>query len=267
MPIVVVVDDRRINLKILSKLAGSLAADIIVHAFADPVEALDWTASNCPDLCITDFKMPVLDGAAFIRRFRAQPDRTHVPVVVVTAFDDARLRRQALEAGADDFLLGPVDPLEFRARVRTLLTLRRQHLLLRGQGARATVARCRDLVEVLDTVPAMVSATGPDGRYQYVNRTYAAALGVTAERAVGRSPADLLPRDGGTRAMALDRRVAARGEPMTPFEEEVEMPDGVCRTLVTLKTPVRDRAGTIVRIVTVSMDVTARARTGDGEQA
>jgi outer membrane receptor for ferrienterochelin and colicins len=33
---------------------------------------LDWTASNCPDLCITDFKMPVLDGAAFIRRFRAQ---------------------------------------------------------------------------------------------------------------------------------------------------------------------------------------------------
>ena len=54
---------------------------------------------------------------------------------------------------------------------------------------------------------------------------------------------------------------------MTPFEEEVEMPDGVCRTLVTLKTPVRDRAGTIVRIVTVSMDVTACARTGDGEKA
>ena len=44
MPIVVVVDDRRINLKILSKLAGSLAADIIVQAFSDPVEALDWTA-------------------------------------------------------------------------------------------------------------------------------------------------------------------------------------------------------------------------------
>jgi PAS domain S-box-containing protein len=113
----------------------------------------------------------------------------------------------------------------------------------------------------------MVSATGPDGRYQYVNRTYAAALGVTAERAVGRSPADLLPRDGGTRAMALDRRVADRGEPMTPFEEEVEMPDGVCRTLVTLKTPVRNRAGAIVRIVTVSMDVTARARLVDGEPA
>ena len=37
MPIVVVVDDRRINLKILSKLAGSLAADIVVHAFNDPV--------------------------------------------------------------------------------------------------------------------------------------------------------------------------------------------------------------------------------------
>ena len=42
------------------------------------------------------------------------------------------------------------------------------------------------------------------------------------------------------------------------------MPDGVCRTLVTLKTPVRNRAGAIVRIVTVSMDVTARVRLVDG---
>ena len=54
---------------------------------------------------------------------------------------------------------------------------------------------------------------------------------------------------------------------MTPFEEEVEMPDGVCRTLVTLKTACSLRAGAIVRIVTVSMDVTARVRLVDGEPA
>ena len=76
MPIVVVVDDRRINLKILSKLAGSLAADIIVHAFSDPVEALDWTASNCPDLCITDFKMPVLDWTAPLSSGASVPNPT-----------------------------------------------------------------------------------------------------------------------------------------------------------------------------------------------
>ena len=153
--------------------------------------------------------MPVLDGAAFIRRFRAQPDRTHVPIVVVTAFDDARLGRQALEAGADDFLLGPVDPLEFRARVRTLLTLRRQHLLLRGHNPRATVARARDLVAVLDTVPAMVSATGRMAGIN-INRTYAAAPG-SLPNAQWAGRLRICCATAGMRAMALDRRVAARG--------------------------------------------------------
>src|SRR5262249_866571 len=68
--IVTIVDDRITNLKILERLARSLADEIVVRTFDNPLSALAAAAKEEPDLVITDFKMPELDGAEFIRRFR-----------------------------------------------------------------------------------------------------------------------------------------------------------------------------------------------------
>ena len=55
--------------------------------------------------------------------------------MVVTVYEDREFCYRALEAGATDFLLSPVDHLEFRARARNLLTLRRQQRLLADRAA------------------------------------------------------------------------------------------------------------------------------------
>src|ERR1700720_1126023 len=73
-------------------------------------------------------------SAAFARCPPAPPCRD-VPVMVITAYEDRDLRYQALEAGATDFLLSPVDHHEFRVRSRNLLTLRRQQLLLKERAS------------------------------------------------------------------------------------------------------------------------------------
>jgi response regulator RpfG family c-di-GMP phosphodiesterase len=113
---VAIVDDRITNLKILERLAASLDDRIEVKTFDHPARALEYAGPEVPDLVITDFKMPDLDGAEFIRRFRALPSCADVPVMVITAYEDRDLRYQALEAGATDFLLSPVDHHEFRVR-------------------------------------------------------------------------------------------------------------------------------------------------------
>jgi two-component system, cell cycle sensor histidine kinase PleC len=125
-PTVAIVDDRITNLKILERLAASLDDRVDVRTFDHPKRALDYARNNPPDLVITDFKMPDLDGAEFIRRFRQLLSCADVPVMVITAYEDRDLRYQALEAGATDFLLSPVDHHEFRVRSRNLLTMRRQ---------------------------------------------------------------------------------------------------------------------------------------------
>ncbi len=70
--------------------------------------------------------MPEMDGATFVEHFRALPGCADIPVIVVTAYEDREYRYRALEAGATDFLLSPVDHHEFVTRARNLLNLRRQ---------------------------------------------------------------------------------------------------------------------------------------------
>ncbi|MGD9536324.1 MAG: response regulator, partial [Alphaproteobacteria bacterium] len=127
---ILIVDDRITNRRILCKLAGELDRDIEVEAFPDPTEALAWLNEGTADLIITDYKMPNMDGATFIAALRKLPHCADVPVVVVTAYEDREFRYTALNSGATDFLLSPVDHEEFRARVRNLLTMQRQRQLI-----------------------------------------------------------------------------------------------------------------------------------------
>mgnify|MGYP002829086421 CR=1 FL=1 len=75
--------------------------------------------------------MPHLDGAEFEQSLSRLPTCSDVPVIVVTAYEDRGFRYDALNAGATDFLLSPVDHEEFRARARNMLTLRFQQGLLK----------------------------------------------------------------------------------------------------------------------------------------
>ena len=131
---IVIVDDRVTNRNILVRLAGSLEDGIAVHAFGAPEDALAWLVEHTPDLIITDYKMPRMDGDQFIRRVREMPLLGDVPVIVVTVYEDRDFRYRALEAGATDFLLSPVDHHEFRARARNLLTLRKQQEIIKRRA-------------------------------------------------------------------------------------------------------------------------------------
>jgi CheY-like chemotaxis protein len=134
MSFVIVVDDQSSNRMVLSMLAATLEPGIHVEAFADPIKALSHAQEHTPDLLITDFQMPTINGAELIRRFRDLSACREVPAVVVTAHEDVRLRALALEAGANDFILSPLDHDEFRAQSRRLLEMRRS-----GQLAASTI--------------------------------------------------------------------------------------------------------------------------------
>jgi CheY-like chemotaxis protein len=129
MSTIVIVDDQPVNRTIYAKIAASIAEDVRTRTFGDPREALEALAGIAPDLIITDYQMPGLNGASFIRRVRAEPALADIPIIVITVFADRAFRLRALDAGATDFLLSPVDPREFVTRARNLLKLREQQIL------------------------------------------------------------------------------------------------------------------------------------------
>jgi len=82
-----------------------------------------------PDLILLDVMMPGMDGFEVCRRIRAAPQLAEVPIIMLTALDDRASLLQGIEAGADDFLIKPVDRYELMARVRTITRLNRYRIL------------------------------------------------------------------------------------------------------------------------------------------
>ena len=121
---IVTIDDVEANLLLLQHFIGQLGGAHEVRAYTDPRQALAHCEAQLPDLVITDYMMPELDGVALIRALRALPGRADVPVLMVTANDELDVRYRALEAGANDFLTKPLDRVEFSARLRNMLALR-----------------------------------------------------------------------------------------------------------------------------------------------
>jgi response regulator RpfG family c-di-GMP phosphodiesterase len=118
---IMIVDDVATDGLFLSSLIADSGQDVI--NVACPLVGLQKAESQNPSLVVVDYMLPEFDGVEFIRRLRSIDRHRETPVVMVTTTDRKSIRIAALEAGAIDFLTKPVDPAEWRARMRNLLRL------------------------------------------------------------------------------------------------------------------------------------------------
>jgi diguanylate cyclase (GGDEF)-like protein/PAS domain S-box-containing protein len=273
MATILIIDDRITNRTIFAKIAASVGPDINAVPFENPLAALHWLSDHDADLIIVDYKMPDMDGAAFTRKVRALPRGSEVPIVVITAHGDREFRLTALEAGATDFLHTPIDHTEFKTRVHNLLKLSLHQKAIRDRMEalaqeledselshdRALRDSRERLVQVIDTIPAMISASGRDGRCIFVGAYQAALAGVDPKR-LPDSGAAMFGEVHHARHAMLDRTVFATGQPMTGVEEELLDQHGEQHIFTTTKSPLRDGAGDIIGVLTTSIDITDRKR-------
>ncbi len=112
---VLVVDDSRLQLRILSTMLYRWGFEVL-EANSVP-EALEICAATPPDLVLSDWMMPQVDGLEFCRRFRDLPRDRYGYFILLTSKSDKAAVAQGLDAGEDDFLTKPVNGDELLARI------------------------------------------------------------------------------------------------------------------------------------------------------
>lgn len=113
---ILVIDDEYQITRVLKRSLGAHRYD--VRTAADGESGLDLFRDFHPDLVITDLSMPEMDGIEVCRAIRKSSE---IPIIVLSVRGEERVKVEALDAGADDYITKPFGMNELLARVRASL--------------------------------------------------------------------------------------------------------------------------------------------------
>ena len=113
---ILIAEDDNISRKILQTILTKDRNEVI--AVENGLKALASLEEETPDMLITDWMMPDLDGLELCRQVRELDLPSYVYIIILTALTEKERITQGLDAGADDYITKPFDRTELLARVR-----------------------------------------------------------------------------------------------------------------------------------------------------
>ena len=113
---ILIVDDEPQIIRVLRTALSTQG--YIVRVASNGVEGADSARAWRPDLVITDVSMPEMGGVELCRELRAN---SNVPIIILSVRDNERMKIEALDAGADDYVTKPFSIQELQARIRSQL--------------------------------------------------------------------------------------------------------------------------------------------------
>ncbi|HMJ11863.1 MAG TPA: response regulator, partial [Polyangiaceae bacterium] len=114
---VLLVDDQAIVAEAIRRMLQD-QPDMKLVTCSDATSALPKAREIRPTVILQDLVMPDVDGFTLVRFFRADPQTSAIPIIVLSSKDDARDKSRAFEVGASDYLVKIPDRIELIARVR-----------------------------------------------------------------------------------------------------------------------------------------------------
>jgi diguanylate cyclase (GGDEF)-like protein len=120
---ILIVDDHADNIEVLKVRLESWGY-LTASAF-NGADALRYVVETPPDLILLDVMMPEISGIEVAKQIKANDALPFIPIIMQTALDSTEDKVEGLEAGADDYITKPIDFAELKARVRSMLRIKR----------------------------------------------------------------------------------------------------------------------------------------------
>lgn len=119
VPQILIVDDINVNVEILENIIQSEGYEALCALSVE--EALDIMSKTMPQLILSDFSMPDINGVEFCKILKSNPRTREIPFIFITVLDSREEKREAFLAGAVDFIPKPFEPVEVIMRVNNQL--------------------------------------------------------------------------------------------------------------------------------------------------
>ncbi|KAG8887667.1 hypothetical protein FRB98_009229 [Tulasnella sp. 332] len=163
--LILVVDDNNDVRKFLRSIFKRFCS--VIEA-SSAMEGLRVMQTQRPNLVISDFMMPGMDGMQFVSAIRDQPDLELIPVIILTARAGDEARVEGLLSGADDYISKPFKSRELVARAHLHMQIGKRKI----QMQRAFDARTQELQILSDLSPVGIFRTDNQGNVTYTNRRW-----------------------------------------------------------------------------------------------
>lgn len=119
---ILIVDDEADNLQLIVESIEEMEQQYNILLANNAVKAITIIKDEAPDLIITDWEMPGMDGIDLIRMVKEDEKVSHIPILMCTGvMVSAEHLKAALEAGAVDYIRKPFDKIELNARLNTMM--------------------------------------------------------------------------------------------------------------------------------------------------
>ena len=232
-------------------LGSVLAAHYDVAVADTPVDALTTLRTTAAELVVARVG-PGFDGLKLVHRARADPALLSIPVILLAdeAAEDAVLG--GFQAGADDYLVGPLGARLLLARVAVQLRI--------GRLRRAARAREQQFAAIFDQAAIGIGQAALSGQLQLVNQRYCDIVGRPRDEVLGLRVQDLTHPDDVPANLALWQRMIDTGEGFT-IEKRYLRPDGALMWVNNRITLLLDADGAPQSCIAVVQDITERKRT------
>ncbi|MCB2194386.1 MAG: response regulator [Bacteroidetes bacterium] len=155
---ILIVEDDPIYEKIISHIIENIGQDIHILRSDNGADAIDIVNKEKPDLILTDWEMPEMDGIEFCKQINAEQSFENIPVIMCTGINTSSQDiKTAFESGVVDFIRKPIDKIELAARVNSMLKLSESYQTIKEQKEEIEAEKKKSDQLLLNILPKKIA--------------------------------------------------------------------------------------------------------------